>query len=151
MMQALQTLVHTYCAACLASGILQQFGPAGSGKKIMQSVTGLYLIAAVLLCSGQVRFSLPALPAQAPAAAAAPGQDALLTGPLTETLAQACNRILQEEGIAARASVTVQVSPAGLVTVETISLAGEPDPRAAALLADFQAKQILWNTGEAYE
>ena len=149
MMQSLRSLVRTYCLACLVTGILQQFGPAGNSRKVLQSVTGLYLIAAVLLCGKEVPFSFsgmecPPLPQQETE------QSDWMEDALQKRLEAAADQILASHGIPAQAALTLEIFPDGETRVDTICLSGTKDPRAEDVLAVFKPRRILWDTGEAY-
>ncbi len=151
MMQSFRTLVRVYCMTCIAAGILQEFLPGGN-KKILRSITGLYMIAAMLSCIRQI--PMPQViqkPKTEPIESTIQTDpDEIMLNQVRQQLERSCESLLQKHEIQAKASVELQLSPQGEITIRRIRLKGEKNEEAETLLSVFSAQEILWETGDAY-
>ena len=151
MMQAFRRLVRVYCMTCIAAGVLQEFLP-GENKKILRSVTGLYMIVAIILCIRQIPFSqiVQPPPTETIESTTQTDPDEIMLNQVRQQLERSCETLLQKHDIQAKASVELQLSPQGEITIRQIRLKGEPTEEAQAILSAFSAQEILWETGDAY-
>lgn len=152
-MHSFRTLVRAYCLTCIFTGVLQEFFSSGSSRKVIQSITGLYMIATLLHCFTGLSFEPPQVSNVSPQAAqdTADGQytDALLLE-IQHDLENACETRLQQANISAQTEIELNVTDQGEISIQRIRLTGEPSPQAEEILSDFSAKEILWQTGETY-
>lgn len=151
-MQSFRTLVRAYCLTCIFTGVLQEFFSSGSSRKIIQSITGLYMIATLLHCFTGVSFevSLPVIQPQAVQDTAESQYDDALREQIRQELEHSCEERLRRENISAQAEIELNVTEQGDISIQQIRLIGVPTQRAEEILSDFSAKEILWQTGEAY-
>lgn len=151
MTQSFEFLVRAYCLTCVSAGIIQEFfAPAGS-KKIMRGITGLYMIATVLHCLGAVSLDIvdPIVPQPANTPQTPSYTDLLLEQTKTN-LEKSCETMLAQKNIAAQVQVELDTTLQGDISVQRILLMGEKVEGAEEILSVFSAKEILWQTGEAY-
>lgn len=151
MSQSFEFLVRAYCLTCVSAGIIQEFfAPVGS-KKIMRGITGLYMIATVLHCLGA--FSLdtmqPIVP-QTENMPQTPSYTDLLLEQTKANLEKSCTEVLAQNNITAQVQVELESTLQGDISIRRILLTGEKVEGADAILSAFSAKEILWQTGEAY-
>lgn len=151
-MQSFSTLVRAYCLTCIFTGVLQEFFSSGSSRKIIQSITGLYMIATLLHCFTGVSFEapLPVIQPQVVQDTAESQYDDALREQIRQELEHSCEERLRRENISAQAEIELNVTEQGDISIQQIRLIGEPTQRAEEILSDFSAKEILWQTGEAY-
>ncbi len=151
-MQSFSTLVRAYCLTCIFTGVLQEFFSSGSSRKIVQSITGLYMIATLLHCFTGVSFEapLPVIQPQVVQGTAESQYDDALREQIRQELEHSCEERLRQENISAQAEIELNVTEHGDISIRQIRLIGEPTQRAEEILSDFSAKEILWQTGEAY-
>lgn len=153
MMHSFSALVRAYCLTCIFTGVLQEFFSSGSSRKVIQSVTGLYMIATLLHCFSGLSFEpLPSStvsPQVSQDAANYPYTDTLLLE-IQHNLENSCETRLQQANISAQAEIELNVTDQGDITIQKIRLIGESSPQAEEILSDFSANEILWQTGETY-
>ena len=151
MTQSFQFLVRAYCLTCVSAGIIQEFFAPGGSKKIMRGITGLYMIATVLHCLGQISYdaATPIVPQTADAPQTYSYTD-LLMEQVKTNLEKSCEEVLAQNNIPAQAQVELETTLQGDISIRRIVLTGEKVEGANEILSAFSAKEILWQTGEAY-
>ncbi len=153
MMHSFSALVRAYCLTCIFTGVLQEFFSSSSSRKVVQSITGIYMIATILHCFTGVSFEPPTssiVPPQISQNSANVQYADALLDEIQHNLENACEKRLQQANISAQATIELNVTDQGDITINQIRLIGEPSPQAEKVLSDFSANEILWQTGEPY-
>lgn len=152
-MDALRSLVRTFCIACIAAGLVQALIPPSGGRKVIKAVAGLYILLAVLHGAQNLPAAFAAAvltPAQS--TDSVPAQSGCGSQILRESerrLAETCRNTLLENGVDAQVSITLSqendtvcISRILLTTSQTLS--PEMRRQAADLLAAYGAEEIVF-------
>jgi hypothetical protein len=152
-MDALRSLVRTFCVACIAAGLVQMLLPPSGGRKVIKAVAGLYILLAVLHGAQNLPAAFAdAVLQSAQSSASVPAQSGCSSQILRESerrLSETCRNTLLENGVDAQVSITlsqengaVHISRILLTTSQTLS--PEMRRKAADLLAAYGAEAIAF-------
>lgn len=150
-MESFRMLVRVYCICCITAGIVQEFLSSAESKKVMQGITGLYMIVTLLSCVKTVTFPMPwSNPTPSAPPVASNTYDNMVLQQAREQMETSCTEMMREENLEVQTKFELDVTPQGEVSVRRIRLIGTPTPKAESIAAIFSAKEILWETGEEY-
>ncbi len=150
-MESFRMLVRAYCICCITAGIVQEFLSSGESKKVMQGLTGLYMIATLLSCGKDLTFPVPwSNPEPSVAPASCYTYNDMVLQQAKEEMEHSCTEMMRKEDLNVQAKFELEVTPQGEVSVQQIHLLGEQSAKAESIAKLFAAKEILWEPGEAY-
>lgn len=149
-MERFRALTLSYCLACLAAGAVREMIPDGESRKVIKTLSGLYILLAVLHALGAAGpLSLPAVSLPAAAPAAESDYTAAILARAQENLEAGCSSRLAELGLPC--VVRMELACTGdTVEVKRITLCCEtalsPEQvqQAEAIARSYGANAVVW-------